>query len=818
MKDSSDVLNIKHQITVDLTPVNNKPAQEDRGKIQSRLINVVDVTIDQFSELISPPNSLTWTGGIFKGKRKTENWKSQSVFGLDFDKGEITVQEVYDRLIEYGITPQLWYETFSSSNSLMKFRVVIFLNEPITNLTLRQFIAKGLLKLFPEADRSCSDAPRYYFGGTNCTVTSYTPTQTNMIIDMAGIISCVSNSKRLRKVPIKDINEHNELFAPKRASLYDLYRNNHFGASNNLPLPTSERGGKLERINFEVAEKNIRIFREFINGEWLDHMKLFGLARNLQYVNGGLKLMKDTMNKFNSLGTTNYTKNNFAILTYLKSIKYPPQPIREFSHYQEDKELHDFISETKNKRGHIKILEPINRLTLNEAEEKFKSKFDEVINKDEVGKIYLFKVPTSIGKTELITNTHSIIAAPTNDLKKEIGERMKVNYVMTPDPIEFEDSDLNNQMKYYYSIGQPKKSMEIIHSVINPKNIGYHSEMDINKAKEYLEHLNESYNTTSTLLTTHDRVIYSEYNNDTLIFDEDPLKTLISIKELKISDLFIVNQSIKNKELEGVINKLNSLSPLEIDKTPLFVINLDEIIQSVSSFSNQEIGSNIFDFFSSDYMVKSNKDENTIHYVVKRDLPRLKKVIILSASAPIEIYKLLFGDRLEVIDISDVENRGKIIQDTTKSFSRNSLKNNYEEISKEVGERPVITFKPYRGLFINPSEMWFGNCSGHDTLKGQDICVVGTPHLDNIVYLLTAKSIGLEFKTSETLFYYHKVRYNGFEFMFNCYEDENLRKIQFSFIESDLIQSVGRSRTLRTDATVKLYSNFPLRISTEFKF
>ena len=217
-------------------------------------------------------------------------------------------------------------------------------------------------------------------------------------------------------------------------------------------------------------------------------------------------------------------------------------------------------------------------------------------------------------------------------------------------------------------------------------------------------------------------------------------------------------------------------------------------------------------------MVKSNKDENTVHYVIRRDLPRLKKIIILSASVPIEIYKLLFDNRLEVIDISDVENQGRIIQETTKSFSRNSLKDNYKEISEKVGDRPVITYKSYRGLFNNPSDMWFGNCSGYDTLKGQDICVVGTPHLHNIVYLLTAKSIGLDFKTSETLFYYHKVRYNGFEFMFNCYEDENLRKIQFSFIESDLIQSVGRSRTLRTNATVNLYSNFPLRISTEFKF
>ena len=40
--------------------------------------------------------------------------------------------------------------------------------------------------------------------------------------------------------------------------------------------------------------------------------------------------------------------------------------------------------------------------------------------------------------------------------------------------------------------------------------------------------------------------------------------------------------------------------------------------------------------------------------------------------------------------------------------------------------------------------------------------------------------------------------------------------IQLGLIESDLIQAVGRARTLRTEAIVELYSNFPLRISHQF--
>jgi hypothetical protein len=52
--------------------------------------------------------------------------------------------------------------------------------------------------------------------------------------------------------------------------------------------------------------------------------------------------------------------------------------------------------------------------------------------------------------------------------------------------------------------------------------------------------------------------------------------------------------------------------------------------------------------------------------------------------------------------------------------------------------------------------------------------------------------------------------------MFKCYDHPELREIQLGLIESDLTQAIGRARTLRTDATVEVYSNFPLRISDQF--
>jgi hypothetical protein len=138
-------------------------------------------------------------------------------------------------------------------------------------------------------------------------------------------------------------------------------------------------------------------------------------------------------------------------------------------------------------------------------------------------------------------------------------------------------------------------------------------------------------------------------------------------------------------------------------------------------------------------------------------------------------------------------------------------------MSDLVGDKPVITFKSFGEQFQNPvKEMYFGNCSGYDSMSGKDIVVVGIPHRNNIEYFLIAKVLGIDFKTTETTMSFQKIEYNGFRFKFNCFDNEELRSIQLTLIESDLIQAVGRARTLRTDATVEVYSNFPLRISDRF--
>jgi hypothetical protein len=815
-KNLNELKSIKYTITLDPTTQEVKPKKDNKtiGIISNNLNTITEVTIDDFQKITSRPLSFTWFGGLFDGNLCNKNWQEQSVFAIDFDKGLISLDDAMKRLTDLHIYPQLWYETLGSSEILIKFRIVLFVDIPIKVLEHRYNIVFGLLKLFPEADQSCINESRFYFGGKESCVIHYKPISTQFLLNQMCICIITKDNGRVRN--LHSLNKVNSCQLGEKQHLqYSMYSNDHISPTGtsyiNQPQTTHLVGAY--KIDFNLARYKIKILDEFLEGRWLYHNELFGLATNLLYVKGGMKLMKKTMEKFNINGTTNYTSNNFNIIKYLNNVYYHPQHISSFSPFEEDSDLYDLISEIKNIRGHIKLIKPIDKISLVEAENLFKEKFKQAIE-SENNKIKLFVLPTSLGKTEALTNINAVIAAPTNKLKNEISKRMKVDYLMTPDPIVFENESLNRKIDYYYRIGKPKNVIAILNDIIGG-NASNCTETDIKKAKEYLSILKESKGSNKSILTTHSRALFSNFNNNTIVFDEDPLQSLIEIKKMDLTDLRKIEYSQgKMIEFTNVIELLESSAKGVINKTPIHNINVESMIENISMSS---IESNIFDFFSSEYYVRDHYEPYIIHYVIKRKLPINKNIIILSATLPVFIYQKLFDDNLEIIDIKDVKQVGQIIQYTKRSCSRKSLSKYVNDISKLINNKPVLTFKSFGSKFKNPiKNMYFGNCSGYDTMKGKDIVVVGTPHRNNVEYLLIAKILGIEFKTTDTSMSYQKIQYNGFEFMFNCFEHDSLREIQLALIESDLIQAVGRSRTLREKAKVELYSNFPLRLSSEF--
>jgi hypothetical protein len=311
--------------------------------------------------------------------------------------------------------------------------------------------------------------------------------------------------------------------------------------------------------------------------------------------------------------------------------------------------------------------------------------------------------------------------------------------------------------------------------------------------------------------------VFDLYNHDTIIFDEDPINSILSTNILNINDLKKLANITSNMQLNKIVEELETAKLGECNSIDFEGLNVDDFLNEIAK---TDLNSNVVDFLKSNFYIKHKNWENktvAIHYINKRQLPANKKIIILSATASIDIYRKLYGERLKEIDISNVKNEGQVIQYTKKSFSKYSLKHlNNIDLKKFLEGKNVITFKKKKDALGVETKMHFGNCSGYDALKGKDIIVLGTPHYNPIQYLLFASAMGIDINSIQTEMREQRVEWNGFRFRFMTYDDPRLQKIQLGLIESELVQAVGRARTLRTNAKVEVFSNLPLKIADKF--
>ena len=225
----------------------------------------------------------------------------------------------------------------------------------------------------------------------------------------------------------------------------------------------------------------------------------------------------------------------------------------------------------------------------------------------------------------------------------------------------------------------------------------------------------------------------------------------------------------------------------------------------------RKFSANVVDLAFSDYWTYD--DNEIITFITMRSIPQ-KKTLVMSATADINLYRHLFGDRLKVLDISHVEVAGSFEQDTKYSYSRSSLNNKtvVDHVVKMVNGEPTITFQKYKANFDNAvEEMHFGNTAGYDLLKGKVINVVGTPHPSPKITALYAVAMGKDLSAGLPAMTNQVVERNGFRFKFMTFDDTLLRDLHLGYIEGELIQAVGRARMLREQSSgVRLFSNFPL--------
>lgn len=187
------------------------------------------------------------------------------------------------------------------------------------------------------------------------------------------------------------------------------------------------------------------------------------------------------------------------------------------------------------------------------------------------------------------------------------------------------------------------------------------------------------------------------------------------------------------------------------------------------------------------------------------------KMTILSATADEKMYQDFCKNRkVKFREIPKVEYVGRLIQYSHAPLSRENIRKlTFEKVTDAVfnvteNVVPLITFKEYATRDL---QIYFGKTEGFDELKGKNIAVVGTPHKPEALYKYTAMLLGYDI--TETL-HDRRVKKGIFEFRFMTYKDLNLQRIQFWYIEGELLQAIGRARLLRENAVVWAFTNFPL--------
>jgi hypothetical protein len=838
------------KISIDKEIHSTKP--QNPGDISKRIFKYcADISIQTLARHVTQPYGRTWMPAYFEehdGKLARTNacWAGQTLFALDFDSG-ITIDEVLERCKKYKVIPAFIYTTFSSVDN-NKFRAVFQNPFEVQDIRVRNVIQLALMTLFPEADSNCKDAARMYHGGKEiifheydefidiaelvismceyCTISDSKNSATNIkrycqrtginIINGLPHIEVIINESQ----NCKDYGEHLYIYyrKPRYSLQNDISRNSelviiHFNDKATINLASSMKDGKYPKVDvlMDSCQRNVvenvdfmklvsvcKLYAGFISGKyWAYHEELFGMATNLLAIKGGkAKLLEGISSNDYDLNKWKFTAN------YINKSNYFSMNCDNYCPFKDEcNHAKNMIDTVKLKKGRVKILEQPKMISLIEAESKLASVFKQVLDSQE-NKVFVIKAPAGIGKTELyLPVKNTTIALPRHNLKAEVSKRMNEignHHEVIPElPKENEDflAELNSQyVKGYYKGATDLKKEMAMHN----KSIA-----------EYLEKIESIKNYHGTFLTTHERLLFTNDNNDQIIIDEDITTTLLKIDTVSIIDLIAVTN--KTNLFGDVLKAVNDaefgvVNSISFEMLWDFVLvghQFQEVIKQI-----QSINTNLLGFLNCSEWVKM--DNGMISYITKRSLPQ-KKTIILSATANEYICKLLFGDRLEFIDIEDVEKKGRIVQYPQWSFSRHQMEKEekFIPIAKAIsGHQPVITYKKFSSEFPNCIAT-FGNVTGIDAYAGKDIVIVGTPHVHPTTYLLYASVLGVDIPDDVSL-YDLKIERNGMEFYFYTFKSDALREIQLYFIESELTQAIGRARLLRNDCTVTLLSRLPI--------
>ena len=639
---------------------------------------------------------------------------------------------------------------------------------------------------------------------------------------------------------------------------FDIDKNKN--VSSKIQIIKSNKA-KILKINFEKLSTKCTLFNNFINGEKLNHKEIQHLSFNLYDCKGYPSLLKDTL--INNVYNNWQNKYN----TYASAVNYnyaPTSCSNYCKYYFECQNPTNIKAKYYQKESKAKKIEELPTITLEEAEKQL-NEVPNIIKGLTTNDFLLLEAPVGIGKTELLMKidlNNTIIGVTNHKLGQELNARLSYRndlnllYVRPLNIINM-PYDLKALISHFYDLGLYGEVKNVIFDEIKRLNTLKKEEnkdypIYYNDLIFYVEQL-EQIPKASSLLFTHHRISFGHHSSkiDTIILDEDFLKTFVKYEAFDSDEIFndlrnLITwanrfNNINNKYYSDYIELKDHIEAFSLELSfnqDLWIENIlneitlnpkfRRIIIEYMKENKNSLKTNFFKLIGSKAV--SLTKNGFIHIADAESIRELEsyKVICMSATLNENIHtafirKYLPNKSIFYKSISNTELRGKIYCDCSYALSRDGLKNKtgksenvIQKIVNDDRYENIITFKDNDLINLEGTGKrkiaHFGAVEGLDKYKGQNLCVIGTPHTNSKIYegyyfLLTGKNPeSKEWKVK-------RVKKYGFEFDLNTYENEAdsfLTDIQLYFLYSELIQAIGRARALRYDVDIFVYSALPI--------
>jgi hypothetical protein len=180
--------------------------------------------------------------------------------------------------------------------------------------------------------------------------------------------------------------------------------------------------------------------------------------------------------------------------------------------------------------------------------------------------------------------------------------------------------------------------------------------------------------------------------------------------------------------------------------------------------------------------------------------------VLFSGSVDEWFYKRLFPNRT-FLKVDNAMNAGQVFHYAGKAYTKNQLKKG--QIPELDPNDMVITYKDYKHLFQNSHPtIHFGSVEGFNTLIGKNLSIVGTPVPNPRVTQLYAHVLGYETNNQAKCF--RSICINQSVVEMYTFKDEVLAQIEIRIARMQLLQAIGRARTVLENCRVTVYTRVPI--------